>query len=287
MWQAKHGFISYRFLQSIHLRDVGLGRANGFVLKQFFVCTNFYATPLWTAGLWFSLRTVRYRPLAWMYLVPLTFFYFAHGLFYYLAPAYPVLIATGAATAEQWVLRLPLRWRRVNLSVFFFGLTATGVYSAVLILPLSPSGFLMHFALEHNDALREEIGWDELVSTVAGIRDSLAPVQQASVGVVVGNYGEQGALELMGPAYQLPMPISMTNSAWLRGYSQAPPMTLIVVGFSREAADRAFTSCRLVGQNRNRYGIQNEESQQHPDLFVCGSPRLPWPEFWKRYQNFG
>ena len=287
LWQAKHGFISYHFLHSIHLRDVKLGRANGFVLKQFFVCTNFYAAPLWMTGLWLCLRRGRYRPLAWMYLVPLTFFYFAQGLFYYLAPAYPMLIAMGSAAGGQWALRLPRLWQRVTVVVFFLGTTGTGVYSGALILPLSHRGPLMHFALEHNDALREEIGWDELVRTVAGVRDSLPPVRQASIGVLVGNYGEQGAVELMGPAYHLPVPISLTNSAWLRGYPQSPPLTLIVIGFSREAAEGAFTSCRLAGQNRNRYGIQNEESQRHPDIFVCDGPRLPWPEFWEKYQNFG
>jgi hypothetical protein len=145
----------------------------------------------------------------------------------------------------------------------------------------------MHFALDQNNALREEIGWPEMVRTVAGIRDSLPSWQQASVGVLTGNYGEQGAIEMLGPAYHLPLPISMTNSAWLRGYPTPPPTTLIVLGFSRESADRAFTSCRLAGHNGNSESIKNEESQWHPDIFVCGSPRLPWPEFWKKYQAFG
>ena len=43
----------------------------------------------------------------------------------------------------------------------------------------------------------------------------------------------------------------------------------------------------LAGHNTNRYGIENEESKDHPDVFVCGAPRLPWPEFWNQYQSFG
>jgi hypothetical protein len=79
----------------------------------------------------------------------------------------------------------------------------------------------------------------------------------------------------------------MTNSAWLRGYPVPPPSTLIVLGFSRESAEEAFTSCRLAGHNGNPYGVKNEESQWHPDIFVCGGPRKPWPEFWKDHQSFG
>ena len=66
----------------------------------------------------------------------------------------------------------------------------------------------MNFALENNGDLREEIGWDDLVRTVAGIRDSLPAEQRENVGESVRNYGEQGAIEILGPAYHLPPPIS-------------------------------------------------------------------------------
>ena len=71
---------------------------------------------------------------------------------------------------------------------------------------------------------------------------------------------------LLGPAYHLPPPISMTNSAWLRGYPTPAPTTLIVIGFSRERAERNFTGCRVAGHNGNSLGVKNEESQDHPDI---------------------
>ena len=287
VWQVRHEFISYHFLRYIHVRDVGLGRTNGFMLKQFFVCTNFYAVPLWIAGLVCFFRNERYRMMAWMYLIPLTMFFLAKGLYYYIGAAYPMLIAMGAAASTHWAQSLPPLRRRVLMAVFFTGLAGAGLYACALVLPLASDGPLMRFALRNNDALREEIGWRELVRTVAEIRDSLPPGQQSQVGVLVGNYGEQGAIEILGPDFHLPLPISTTNSAWVRGYPVPPPVTLIVIGFSLEAADEAFSACRLAGHNGNLNGIQNEESDDHPDIFVCGSPRLPWPEFWRKYQNFG
>jgi hypothetical protein len=287
VWQIRHDFITWHFLHFIHIRDVGWGRGNQFIFKQFFVCANIYAAPLWIGGLICYLLSPRYRPLAWMYLLPLAYFLAVKGVFYYLAPAYPMLIAMGAAEGDHWVASLSKLWRWVVKILFFQGIIISGLYGCAMVLPLAASGPLMHFALDQNNALREEIGWPEMVRTVAGIRDSLPSWQQASVGVLTGNYGEQGAIEMLGPAYHLPLPISMTNSAWLRGYPTPPPTTLIVLGFSRESADRAFTSCRLAGHNGNSESIKNEESQWHPDIFVCGSPRLPWPEFWKKYQAFG
>jgi hypothetical protein len=209
------------------------------------------------------------------------------GRGYYLAAAYPMLMAMGAVVCERWLASLPPLWRRAVATAYLMMLVAWGLYVCTVILPLASSGPLRDFALENNGELREEIGWNELVRTVAGIRDSLPPDQQQHVGVLVGNYGEQGAIEMLGPAYHLPAPISMTNSAWLRGYPEPPPSSLIVIGFSREDADKAFTSCRLAGHNGNPHVVQNEESKDHPDIFVCGGPRKTWPEFWDDEQRFG
>lgn len=120
---------------------------------------------------------------------------------------------------------------------------------------------------------------------MAGIRDSLPAEQRSNICVFTANYGEQGALEILGPAYGLPMPISRTNSAWLRGYPTVPPTILIVLGLSKETADKAFTDCRLVGRVDNPERVENEE--RGGSVFVCGPPRLPWPEFWKEYQAYG
>ena len=89
VWQIRHGFISLHFLQHIHARDVGEGRAQGFVRDQFLICTNLFAAPLWIAGLLSFLRDRRYRMLAWMYLVPFALFFLGKGRGYYLAAAYP------------------------------------------------------------------------------------------------------------------------------------------------------------------------------------------------------
>jgi len=287
VWQARHGFISLHFLQHIHARDVGEGRSKGFLRDQFWICTNMFAAPLWIGGLIGYLRDRRYRVLAWMYLIPLALFVVGKGRGYYLGAAYPMLMAMGAVVGERWVSSLAKIPRRTVEAVFFTSLAAGALFMGATVLPLASSGRLMKFALENNGDLREEIGWDELVQTVASIRDSLPADQRENVGVAVRNYGEQGAIEILGAAYHLPPPISGINSSWLRGYPEPPPPTLIVLGSSRKEADRLFTSCRLAGHNGNSLGVKNEESEDHPDIFVCGGPRLPWDEFWKEYQGFG
>lgn len=287
LWQIHHDFISYHFLHFIHIRDVRLGRGDLFIFKQFFMCTNLFAAPLWIGGLLCFLFDRRYRPLAWMYLIPAAYFISVQGISYYLAPGYPMLIAMGAVEGEHWVAGLSKLWRWVVMIAFFQGIVVYGLVICAAVLPLADSGPLWRYAIDKNDALREEIGWPELVKTVAGIRDSLPAEQQAHLGIAVGNYGEAGAIEMLGPAYQLPPPISTVNSFWYRGYPTPPPTTIILLGNSRERADELFTNCRLAGQNGNPNLVRNEESVDHPDIFVCGPPRIPWQELWRKVRDFG
>jgi hypothetical protein len=287
LWLVRHDFISYIFLQHIHARDVAIGRAKGFLHGQFFICANLAAAPVWVAGFFGFLRNRRYRMLAFMYLVPLVLFWLGKGRSYYMIGAYPMLFAMGAVLAERWLRSLPRLARYSIATVYFGAFVFVSAYICAVILPLESTGPLRNFALSHNGDLREEIGWDELVRTVAQIRASLPSDQQAHLGITTANYGEYGAIEILGSAYGLPSPIGTTNSEWLRGYPSTPLTTLIVLGLSSNQANSIFTNCRLAGHNGNSEGIHNEESQSHPDIFVCGPPRRPWPELWKEHQNFG
>ncbi len=287
VWLARHNWVSYHFLQHIHARDVGEGRAHGFLTGQFFVCANLAAAPLWIAGIFGFLRDRRYRMLAWMYLIPLALFWASKGRHYYMAPAYPMLLAMGAVLAERWLRALP-RWGRFAVARAYFATFAfVSAFTCALLLPLASNGPLKQYALSHSYDLREEIGWNDLVRTVAQIRDSLPPDQLAHLGITTGNYGEYGAIDILGRTYELPEPIGTTNSEYLRGYPTPLPTTLIVLGLTRKQADSIFTGCRWAAHNGNSEGVRNEESVDHPDIFVCGSPRLPWPELWKNHQDFG
>ena len=287
VWLVRHDFISYTFLQHIHARDVGEGRAEGFLKGQFFVCANLAAAPLWLAGVFGFLRERRYRMFAFMYFIPLALFFIGKGRNYYMAGAYPMLLAMGAVQAERWLRSLPRIARYSIATVYFAAFAFVAAYICAIVIPLQSAGPLRDFALSHNGDLREEFGWDQLVRTVAQIRNSLPPDQQAHLGITTANYGEYGAIEILGRAYGLPTPIGTTNSEWLRGYPSPLPTTLIVLGLRPEQANQIFTNCRLAGHNGNSQGLRNEESVDHPDIFVCGPPRISWADLWKNHQNFG
>jgi hypothetical protein len=289
LWQVRHDFISLDFLKYIHARDIRIGRTKDFLPDQ--LKLTLLAFPLWLAGLYFYLlspKGKRYRALGWMYLVPLILFVIAKGRGYYLAAAYPMLYAAGSVWGEQWPASLQKGWADLVCVIVWAALFADIVLVAAITLPMAPvNSGLWRFASSINGDLREELGWTELVVTVAQIRDKLPADDRAHLGILAGNYGEAGAVNLYGPNYNLPRAISGTNSFWLRGYGNPPPQTLIVLGFSRRFVENNFASCELAGHTWNRYGVLNEETEDHPDIYVCRGLKQSWPDFWKNFRRFG
>ena len=58
------------------------------------------------------------------------------------------------------------------------------------------------------------------------------------------------------------------------------------MGFREQFTSEYFMSCRLAAHTWNSYGIDNEESFERPDIFVCGPPKDGWPSFWRTFQYF-
>jgi hypothetical protein len=289
LWQYQHDFISLDFLRDIHARDVRIGRTSGFLPDQFLITAHPFTIPLWVAGLAWYFRAAdarRYRALGWMFVAPLGLFVIAQGRGYYMAPAYPMLLAAGAVAGDRWLSSLPAGRARVARGLAWTLMAAGGLLAAAAVLPLAPVNSAWWNAVSRDD-FREEIGWPELAATVAGIRDTLPAEDRAHLGILAGNYGEAGAIDLYGPAYGLPPAISGVNSYWLRGYGDPPPRTLIVLGLQRQFLERNFASCAPAGQITNRYGVKNEETTRHPDIFVCRNLLHPWAEFWKKFRRFG
>jgi hypothetical protein len=98
------------------------------------------------------------------------------------------------------------------------------VVTAGFVFPLAPIGSRwFKVSIKLNDNLREDIGWKELVERVAAIYNSLPPDERAESGILAGNYGEAGAIDLYGGADGLPKALSPVNSFWVRGYGSKPP----------------------------------------------------------------
>ena len=285
VWQIQHNFISLEFQKSIHARDVSIGRTASYLTDQL-VLANPFMLPFWISGLLFYFREAKYRIFGWMYLIPVTIFFLLQGRGYYPTPTYPMLIAAGAVAFErrlatlspqQALRRLTLNWVFVALGLAIGG---------ALMLPVAPvNSVIWNISYATHDNFAEQLGWHELTRRVANVYDTLPVDVKSHAGILAGNYGEAGALELYGDEYNLPQVISPANSFWLQGAPTENSDVLIVVGYSKETAEKYFNSCTLAGTVINQYGVVNEESKLR-DIFLCKGLRQPWSEMWIAMQRF-
>jgi hypothetical protein len=226
--------------------------------------------------------------LGWTFAVSFALFSVAGSRSYYTAPLYPMLIAGGSVLFENLLSRLRPVWARLMRGLQWAVIFAGGVAFALLVMPLAPIGSgIWRITSQLHDQFREEIGWPDLARAVAGVYFSLPMEERERTGILAGNYGEGGALNLYGPALGLPHAMCLTNSFWYRGYDPRLPQTVILVGFNLDQGRELFGSCAVAGKNSNPYGVKNEESLYHPDILLCRNLRMPWIHYWQHSRRFG
>jgi 4-amino-4-deoxy-L-arabinose transferase-like glycosyltransferase len=291
IWQMQHHFISLEFLSHLHARDLQQGRYNGFFGEQLWLCVNFVTAPLALLGLWFYFvrqEGRRYRFLGWTFAVTFALFALAGSRSYYTAPLYPMLIAGGSVLFGDLLGKLSPTWSCFAYGAQWTAIPIGGVAFVLFVTPVAPIGSgLWRITSKMHDQFREEIGWPDLAASVANVYRSLSAEERERTGILTGNYGEAGALNLYGPALGLPHAMSLTNSFWYRGYDPRLPQTVILTGFGLEEGRKLFESCVVAAKNTNPFGVENEESRDHPDILLCRNLRVPWPEYWARSRRFG
>ncbi|MFT3897954.1 MAG: glycosyltransferase family 39 protein [Thermomonas sp.] len=289
-WQWKHGFVYLDFVHAIHARDVRIGRTDGFLPGQLLVGAGPLLAPLWIAGLaWLSFaKTARpWRAIACWYAVALLLFWLSKARDYYLAPAYPMLLAAGCVALATGLARLRPRFAMPARIAAGLVACAAFVLAVVVALPVSPVGSEgWRIARRAHDNFAEQVGWPELVAQVAAVYRALPEAERAHTAIFANNYGEAGAIDLYGPAHGLPRAISPINSYWARGYGDAAPTTVIVLGDDAEGMADTPADCALAARVRIPHGVENEESG-HPDIYVCRNLRIDWAKEWPRMRRFG
>jgi hypothetical protein len=299
-WQIANGWPTIEFMRNATGEKMAAVSAMDFLRDQV-LSMNPATLPLWLGGLLWCLfaRQGQWRWVAVAYLA-ITALLVAGGRSRssYLSPIYPILFAAGVAAFGGWLDRRGLFLRRALTAIALIVLIGAGVWLAPLAIPVLPVERYIPYAqalgFAPSTAENKEIGllpqhyadmhgWEELTAAVVDAWQSL-PAEERDRACILGqNYGEAGAVTVLGREHGLPPAISGHNNFWLWGPGACDGSVMIIIGGEGEDHAQAFDSVEAKGVAHSPYSMPYE---QNLTIWVCrGLQRAP-AEIWPRIKNY-
>jgi hypothetical protein len=196
------------------------------------------------------------------------------GKIYYPAPVLIALFAAGAVHVEATSRG---RWRWPAL------IGAAAVLAVVFGYPVLP--------IRTEDDLRgvnptnlETVGWPELVDQVRAVAATFPP----GTPIFTSNYGEAGALTVLGPGQGLDNPVLGAQNSY--GDWGPPPGTpgtvLCACEFDRAYLQRFWADVTELAPITIPDGVHNQESNAHAAIYLLREPRGSWAQMWPDLRHY-
>ncbi len=292
IWQTQQGWPTLEFYAGASGKNVSTGPIKIF-LDQL-LTMNPALVVVWLPGLIWLLRSPRFRPMAWSFLLPLLLLMLAGSSRPdRLAAAYIPLFAAGAVSIEQFARRQAWRWLPAAVGA---NVLVGAVIVAPLGLPLLPPKTTARYAeafglgsfeagvtAELPQYFADRFGWQELTATIAQVYRELPAEEQDQAAIFTSNYGEAGAIHFFGRGYGLPEPISGHNNYWLWGPGPWSGEVLITVNISRERLTPFYTSVELVASTACEFCVDYENNAP---IIVARGLKVPLAKMWPVVKNY-
>lgn len=297
IWNISNGLPTLEFMRNAaELKMVDTAVFD--FLKEQILIMNPAAAPVWISGLAFCLiapQGRRWRILAIIYLTSLIILLAGPRKAGYLVPAYPMLFSAGGVALEIWLAAGKIRILRPVL-------VAAQILVAVPILPLAlpllpPDEFIRyskklgitppaeerHQRAELPQHYADMFGWDEMVEKVERAYNSLTPEEKKHCVVFGQNYGEAGAIDVLGRKRNLPRVISGHNSYWFWGPGTDPIDVVIIIGGDAPDNAAVFENVQIVDRIECSRCMPYE---QNLDVSIGRKPKIPLSELWPQLKQF-
>ncbi len=297
LWQISYGFPTAEFIRVASEQKIVHMPLASFLSAQI-VYAGPAAAPIWIAGLLSLVATSAgkpYRMIGVGYLVMLVLVVAQQGKAYYLAPAYPMLLAAGGVAVERLTRRRQLRALRPMVVA---AVLAGGFLTAPMAVPLLTPDTLARYAKwigveapkeERNQPaalpqhFADRFGWQNMVETVARVYRSLTPEEQQRSTIYTRNYGEAGAIDFFGKKLGLPRATSGHNNYWLWGPGDQIGDIVIAIGPTYTELSEVFDELTHAETIVSRYAMAYETDLP---IYICRRPKRPLREIWPQTKRF-
>jgi len=286
IWQFQNDFPLYRHMQELNESQLeGISPWN-FILDQLEITPPFIVFLSGFIGLFFSKKLKAFKFIGIACLVIFVTMWLMGAKTYYIFALYPVLFSAGAVFIEGLLVKRPnlvyLVAGAVLLPMVYF------IPDATPLLPIET--FTKYKGLKEVDGRYEltgdyadMFGWEEQVQLVDSVYNSLSPKEKENCVIWAENYGEAGALKILGKKYNLPNPISRHGSFWLWGFDHKDAEVWISMGNEAPSVNYVFEDVELVKTITHKYAIGEEHNIP---VYICRNPKLDIEAWWKAYEPY-
>lgn len=196
---------------------------------------------------------------------------------YYAAPALAALFAAGAVRVEA----TETARGRVGWPILLTASFVTAVVAGLPVLPVGGANTLRHV----NPELMETYGWPQFVDQVAQVAATLPP----NTPIFTSNYGEAGALKILGPSAGLHESVFSGHNNY--GLWGPPPdraeIVLCVGQWDIEYLQRFWSQVDKIAPLRLSGDLRNQEITRHAAIYICRQPKGDWGHLWPGLRHLG
>lgn len=289
LWQIVHNFPVVGHMNALNETQLVYVDRSGFMMDQ--VLMTYSVIVVILLGLFYLLRSKTYRYLAITSILVVVVLLMLKGKSYYTMGIFPVLLAAGSVMIEKLVKNKTIR-------------VAIPVLIVLLILPMLPlgipiykeEGMVAYFKrLEEKYGLvigrrfedgtihslpqdyADQLGWEELTRITSKAYNSIPEKEKALI--YCENYGQAGAIAVIGKKYNLPEPVSFHESFLYWTPKKFDPDIEYFIYINDELGDDVkilFKEIQIIGS------ISNPNAREYgTTVYLCTNPMGSFNYFWK------
>lgn len=294
LWQIHHNWPTLEWLNNVQRSGKNVALTPLPFIETQINMLNPLSFFLLLPGLVWLFAAKSARRFLWIgatYLLFLALMIHLHAKDYYLAPIYPALFAAGAL-AWEWAFS---RSRKTAwlLPAWCVVLVVTGAITLPMAIPVLPPYTWIRYTralhlVSNNTETAEtgplpqfyadRFGWQQMVAQVAQVYDGLSPEDRAKAAIFGSNYGEAGAVDVLGAKYGLPKAISGHQNFYFwgpRGYT-GKIMIVIDSDDSLGRLQKEFQSAVVAAHTYNPLAMPYENRS----IFLCRGLKEPLAKLW-------
>jgi len=212
------------------------------------------------------------------------------GKSYYTQGIFPFLISAGAVSYElmlkKWYSRLSFLAFLIMMTLFIlpFGVPVFKTAGLIRYFDTVENKYGFDFGRTFEDGSKHSLpqdyadmlGWEELTA-IADSAWKLIPDQKAAF-IHCENYGQAGAIDVIGKKYGLPGPVCFSESFryWIPLKFEPDIKSFIYINNELgEDVQHLFRNIRIVGR------IKNKDAREFgTTVYLCEDPVMSFNEFW-------